>query len=131
MGLSRLPRLHDYWSTTPIFCLPWFSTVMSRKKFFKISWYLHLVDSSKQKRGENSYDPLFKVRPLIEKTLETFSKYYFPNRELAIDEMMVGSRCRLHFLQYIPKKPSKWGIKIFVNSESSIGYVLTYDVYRW
>ncbi len=50
-------------------------------------------------------------------------------RELAIDEMMIGTRCRVHFLQYIPKKPTKWGIKIFVNSESLTGYVLTYDVY--
>ena len=46
MGLSRLPKLHDYWSTTPIFCLPWFLTVMSRDRFF-IYRYLHLVDSSK------------------------------------------------------------------------------------
>ena len=32
-------------------------------------------------------------------------------------------------MQYIPKKPTKWGIKIFVNSESSSGYVLTNDIY--
>ena len=43
--------------------------------------------------------------------------------------MMVGTRCRIHFLQYLPKKLTKWGVKIFVNSESSTGYVLTYYVY--
>ena len=84
---------------------------------------------SRKKRGESGYDPLYKVRPLINKTSETFAKYYQPKRELAIDEMMVGTRCRVHFLQYIPKKPTKWGIKIFVNSESFTGYVLAYDIY--
>ena len=89
---------------------PWFPAIMSRDRFYKISRYLHLVDSTKQKKkGETGYDPLYKVRPLIDKTLETFSKYYNPKRALAIDEMMVGTQCRVHFLQYIPKKkPTKW-----------------------
>ena len=127
MGMFLHPRVHDYWSTKPMFRMPWFSAIMSRDK---INRYLHMADSSKQKkRGENGYDPLYKVRPLIQKTLELFPKYYQPKQDLAIDEMMVGTRCRVHFLQYIPKKPTKWGIKLFVNSESSTGYVLTYDVY--
>ena len=130
MGMVRLPRLHDYWSTKPMFRMPWFSAIMSRDRFFKISRYLHLVDSSKQqKRGEMGYDPLYKVRPLVDKVRNTFDKYYMPGRELAIDEMMVGTRCRIHFLQYLPKKPTKWGVKVFVNAESTTGYVLTFDVY--
>ena len=130
MGIVRLPRVHDYWSTTPMFRMPWFSAVMSRNNFFKISQYLHLVDSTKQrKHGEDSYDPLFKVRPPIEKVSETFDKYYKLVHELAIDEMIIGTRCRIHFLQYIPKKPTKWGIKAFVNAESKTGYVLKFEIY--
>lgn len=34
----------------------------------------------------------YKVRPLIVKTLELFPKYYKPKQDLAIDEMMVGTR---------------------------------------
>ena len=63
MGLVRLPRAHDYWSTSPIFCLPWFSAVMPRNRFYEISKYLHLADASKQKtKGEDGYDPLYKGR---------------------------------------------------------------------
>ena len=113
-----------------MFRMPWFSTIMTRSKYFKISKYLHLVDSTKQKkRGEDGYDPLYKVRPMIIKLSETFEKYYRPGQELAIDEMMIGTRCRIHFLQYIPKKPTKWGIKAFVNAESSSGYVLKFEIY--
>ena len=130
MRMVRLPHIHDYWSTKPIFRMPWFSAIMPRDRFYETSRFLHLVDSSLQKKkGKDGYDPLYKVRPLIVKTSETFEKYYTPKQELAIDEMMIGTRCRIHFLQYIPKKPTKWGIKVFVNAESSSGYVLKHQVY--
>ena len=59
MGLVRLPRVHDYWSTCPIFGLPWFSAIMPRNRFYEISKYLHLAEASKQKKkGEDGYDPL-------------------------------------------------------------------------
>ncbi len=112
-----------------MFRISWFSTVMTPSKYFKISKYLHMVDLTKQKkRGEDGYDPMYKVRPMIIKLSETFEKYYRPRRELAIDEMMIGTRCRIHFLQYIPKKPTKWGIKASVNAESSSGYVLKFEI---
>ena len=68
MGMVHLLRAHDYWSTKPMFRIPWFSTVMSHDRFFKISKYLHLAKSSRQKkRWETVYDPLYKICPLIEK----------------------------------------------------------------
>ena len=43
--------------------------------------------------------------------------------------MMVGTRCRVVFLQYLPKKPTKFGIKVWVNSEAKSGYVLNFQIY--
>ena len=92
--------------------------------------YLHLVDSTQQKKkGEVGFDILFKVWPLISHLAAVFSKYYRPGRELSIDEMMIGTRCRMSFLQYIPKKPTRFGIKVWVNSEAKTGYVLDFQVY--
>ena len=42
---------------------------------------------------------------------------------------MIGTKCRISFLQYLPKKPVKFGIKVIVNSESKTGYVLTFQIY--
>ena len=42
---------------------------------------------------------------------------------------MVGTRCRVSFLQYLPKKPTKFGIKVWVNSEAKSGYVLNFQIY--
>lgn len=130
MGLLHLPQVRDYWSTNEILATPWFPSIMSRDRFFKILRYLHLFDSSKQKkRGEEGYDILYKVCPLIDHLGAVFPKYYQPSRQLSIDEMMIGTRCRVSFLQYIPKKPTRFGIKVWVLAEAKSGYVLDFQVY--
>ena len=42
---------------------------------------------------------------------------------------MIGTRCRIAFLQYIPKKPTRFGIKVWVLAEAKTGYVLDFDIY--
>ena len=130
MGMLRLPQVRDYWATSGILDTPWFASIMPRDRFFAILRYLHLVDSSLQKKkGEDGYDALFKVRPLIDHLSAVFPRYYQPGQCMSVDEMMIGTRCRISFLQYLPKKPTKFGIKVFVNSEAKTGYVLTFQVY--
>ena len=74
MGMLQLPRLKDYWSTSKILSTPWFRSIMSRDRFLEILIYLHLVDSSKQKKkAEEGYDPIFKVRPLVDHLNAMFS----------------------------------------------------------
>ena len=125
--LLHLPQVRDYWSTNEILATLWFPSIMSRDRFFKILRYLHLVDSSKRKkRGEEGYDIL---RLLIDHLGAVFPKYYQPLRQLSIDEMMIGTRCRVSFLQYIPKKPTRFGIKVWVSVEAKSGYVLNFQVY--
>ena len=130
MGLLRLPQVRDYWSTSEILSTPWFATIMSRDRFFSIMRHLHLVDPGKQKRkGEEGYDALFKVRPLVDHLSAVFARYYNPERHLSIDEMMIGTRCRIAFLQYLPNKPTKFGIKVWVIAEAKTGYVLGFQIY--
>lgn len=61
--------------------------------------------------------------------MQFFSQYYQPSRHFSIDEMMIGTICRIAFLQYIPKKLTCFGIKVWVNSEAKTGYVLCFQVY--
>ena len=42
---------------------------------------------------------------------------------------MIGTKGHLSFLQYMPKKPTKWGIKVWVCSESKMGYIHKFQVY--
>ena len=103
---------------------------MSRDRFCLILKFLHLNDNSRCKRkGEPGYDSLFKLRPFLTKLTANFQKCYTLNREVSVDESMVGFKGRLSFIQYMPKKPTKWGLKAFVLSDSKSGYVYNWRLY--
>ena len=56
---------------------------------------------------------------------------YDPHPQLSVDESMIGTKCRLSFIQYMPKKPVKWGVKVWVLADSVTvtGYMYNFDVY--
>ena len=49
-----------------------------------------------------------------------------PYPQISIDESMVCPKCRLSFIQYLPKKPVKWGIKLWVCADTVNGYIYIY-----
>ena len=75
--------------------------------------------------GRRGCDPLYKVRPLIAPNVSICQ----PAQQLSINEMMIGTRSRVAFLQYIPKKAMKLGIQVWVNSEAKSEYVFDLQVY--
>ena len=92
--------------------------------------FLHLNDNSKYvKKGQPGYDPLFKLRPFLDPLVKNFQEAYHPSREISVDESMIGFKGRLSFVQYMPKKPSKWGMKAFVLAYSKTGYTCNWRLY--
>ena len=80
-------------------------------------------------RRDPAYDPLYKVRPLIDMCHRTFLSEYNPAKEMSMDEGMVKFKGRIFFRQYMPKKPIRWGIKVWMLADSKNGYVSNFDVY--
>ena len=60
---------------------------------------------------------------------QSFQQHYLPSQNLVIDKQMIGTRCRIGFIQYMPKNPKKFGIKLWVLCESLTGYVLEFVMY--
>ena len=54
---------------------------------------------------------------------------YALKRELYIDEQMTGTKFRISFIQYMPKKPKKFGLKIHALCELVSGYCLSFQIY--
>ena len=65
----------------------------------------------------------------MECLLHNFQSAYTPGREIALDESMIGFKGRLGFLQYMPKKPTKWGLNAFVVVDSVTGYGCNWKLY--
>jgi len=42
---------------------------------------------------------------------------------------MIGFKGQLQFIQYMPKKPAKWGMKVYVLADSIKGYTYNWRLY--
>lgn len=54
---------------------------------------------------------------------------YTPGSGYTVDESLLGFRDRCSFKQYIPKKPGKYGIKVYVKADNMTFYSLCSKVY--
>ena len=68
-----------------------------------------------------AYDRLFKVRPILDNISEKIQNVFEPSKNLSIDEGMIAFKGRLSFRQYMPAKPTKYGIKVSMAADSSNG----------
>ena len=92
--------------------------------------FLHLADNMAYiPKGQPGHDALFKIRPFFEPLIANFQAAYTPNREMSVDEAMIGFKGRLSFIQYLPNKPTKWGMKAYVLADSRTGYVYNWRLY--
>ena len=124
MGFNKVPDLYDYWSTNPIFHYFPVASSISRKRFLEIQQFLHFTDNETIiPCGEPGYDRLAKVHPVIEAVQKTFLESYRPNKENSIDEAMVKFKGRSALKQYVPKKPTKRGFKMWVRADAINRYV--------
>ena len=131
MSINHLPAIEDYWRTDPFLHYSPVADRISRYRFREISRYLHFVDNTQlPKRGEDNYDRLGKVRPIIQFCLEKFLSNYNPNCEMAIDEAMIPFQGRSSIKQYMPLKPTKRGFKVWVRADSHNGYFSEFSVYE-
>ena len=120
-----------YWSTSHPLLTPELRKVMPLRRFQQIWRFLHLNDSSKQvPHGQPGYDPLYKVRPLLDLVSPRLESEYNPHEQVSIDEAMIRFKGKLGFKQYMKAKPTKWGIKVFVLSDSTNGYVYRFQIYK-
>ena len=130
MGIISLPSYEMYWKADSRLNQSSVSAVMTKRRYEKLSQYVHLADNSAMPAPNTpGYDPLYKVRPLVETCERTFRIHYVPHKELGVDEAMVGFKGRLSWLQYMPAKPTKWGMKVWECCNATNGYCCSFQVY--
>ena len=123
MGIIRMPSFEDYWSWNTRYNL--IADVMPVKRFKKLRRLLHAQDNTADANGVR----LFKIRPLLDMIRANCIKTKGENL-YSIDEMMIsykGTKAG-NLRQYMPKKPKKWGFKMFVRAGVS-GMVYDFFIY--
>lgn len=125
MGTIQISRLQDYWRKDPLFDFQCFSRHMSRNRFLLIMRALHFAKNSPVSAAD---DRLFKIRPVIKYFNDKMLEIYGPGKHLSLDESLVLWRGRLSFRQYIKNKRHRYGVKLYILTESS-GITLKVLVY--
>ncbi|XP_028406799.1 piggyBac transposable element-derived protein 4-like [Dendronephthya gigantea] len=125
IGINRLPRISLYRDSDIFLGNPGFKTTIPLRRFWILKKYFHISDP----RQENATDKLTKIRPLISKLENAFQNAYVPGKNISIDEGLVKFNGRLPFKQYMPKKPNKFGIKVWMLDDSDTYYVPRFQVY--
>ena len=130
MGINHLPSLNNYWSRDP--CLRYVPVAdrITQERFLEISRYLYFVNNDTLvPYEEDGHDCLGKVRPLIDHQFTKFAQAYEPHRDIAVDEAMIKFQGRSSLKQYMPLKPTKHGIKVWVAADSTNGHFSRFKVY--
>lgn len=128
MGLNPKPEIEDYFSNDDVDYQPFFKSILSKQRFLQIFWSLHVGPPPTGPAG-GVLSRSGKVRRVVQYLDQKFRQYYVPTQNVSVDESTVGFKGKILFKVYNKDKPIRWGIKVFVASESSTGYICALEPY--
>ncbi|KAK2577923.1 hypothetical protein KPH14_011868 [Odynerus spinipes] len=120
MGTMPLAK-QEYWSRNDISYIPFYSNKFTRDRLNQIFWMLHLKTIQRQDAGPRTRLQL--VGCFLDYINSKFLKYFTPGREICVDESTIKFKGRISFITYNPKKPTKWGIRVYMMADSSTGCI--------
>lgn len=116
----------NFWH--PFYGSTFFKATMGVTRFEQLLRFIRFDDKSTRSE-RRKVDKLCPIRNIWEQVTANFKKYYIPSKNLTIDEQLMPCRCRCSFIQFMPKKPDKYGIKIFWICDCRTAYPLQGLVY--
>ena len=72
---------------------------------------------------------LYLVRSVLDVILRQIEDNYVPYQDLSVDEAMIAFRGHLSFRQYLPAKPTKYGVKVWEICDARNGCRFDFNVY--
>ncbi|KAK2713017.1 hypothetical protein QYM36_011651 [Artemia franciscana] len=88
----------------------------------------YVILTKAKKPREQGFDKLYEIWPVLGHIRYKFLEVS-PKEHHSIDEQMTPFKGRNTMRKYLPKKPTKWGIKVFTRAGVS-GFVHDFEVYQ-
>ena len=133
MGCKRLPSVRQYWMRSqPFLYCELISSIMSLGRWEQIMRCLHLVDNNSIVRDvrDPRFDRIAKTRWLVEMFVKVSRDIYNLEREITVDECVIPYKGRYCFIrQFMPDKPVRFGIKVWLLASSKSRFVWQMEVY--
>lgn len=128
-GIIQKPDVSMFWSKKTCLETPFFRNVMSYDRFQMIRKYLHFVNNEEVDLETHPNAKLHKIWPIFQFLNAKFCSLYIPDRDVTVDESLMLYKGRLGWIQYMPLKRSRFGIKTFMLCESKTGYIFSSIIY--
>lgn len=98
---------------------------MSYRKFSRICAHLRF-DKKESRQGRKKDAP---ISFIWESVISKCTENYVPSEQITVDEQLCTTRGRVGFKTYIPTKPGKYGIKIWVLADAKNAYLCNAQIY--
>ncbi|CAH2100862.1 unnamed protein product [Euphydryas editha] len=130
IGVSHSGRrnLNDFWDNSKGTGLQLVYCTMSINRFRFLIRVLPFDDVN-DRDERRRFDKLAPIRTITQKMVKNCRDNFTPSDYLTLDEQLVGFRGRCGFIVYIPNKPDKLGIKIYMVVDTKFPYVYNFEVY--
>ena len=115
--IVQKPENEMYFSKKESIVTLYFSQIMTEKRFHLLLKFLHFADNSKFDPDQHQ-QKLFKIQPILDHLKSKFSSAYTPEQSVRVDESFLLWK-GLGWIQYLPSKQSRFGVKIYKLCESS------------
>ena len=130
VGVFRVHRepLSNLYCQDPNLSRPIFKATLPRERFKTILSFLRFDEHETRSTRIYIYR-LAPVREVLESVNLAFQSSYTPNKFVTVDQHMCGFLGRCSFRQYMPMKPDRYGIKIYILAVSRNFYPISIEVY--
>jgi hypothetical protein len=129
-SVMQIPEYKIAWNTGNFYGIQGIPDVMTRERNEKLAKYFHVNDvSNNPPRRQPGHDKLCHIRPVLNTVLARCLENYNPPKDQAVDEGMIAFKGRLSFRQYLPAKPTKFGLKVWERANPANGYVHEFQIY--
>ena len=102
---------------------------MKCRRYQKLTQYLYISDRANEP-AQNSvdYDKLYKIHPMLSIVWDSFHESYMAGQNQTIDAGMTAFKSRLSYEQYLPTKPIRRGIKVWMCCDADTVYLHQFEV---
>ncbi|XP_019123568.2 piggyBac transposable element-derived protein 4 isoform X1 [Larimichthys crocea] len=104
-----------------------FRATMSHKRFHHLSRALRFDNEQSRRRSRD--DRMAAFRKVWDMWTHRLPMLFNPDRDICVDEQLVPFKGKCSFRQYMPKKPAKYGIKIWATCDVKTSYAWRLQVY--
>lgn len=115
-------NIREMWKDGPM-SRPIFRATMSINRFEEIRKCIRFDDKDTRSERAGDGDKFAAFRWIWTRFIEKCRNNYEPNELLCIDEQLIPFRGRCPFRQYLPSKPDKYGMKLFLIVDCLNGYI--------